>query len=333
MGEANETATKEDRARVERYFVSFFDDVAIEEINQAAVDRYFKWRIAYWKTGPGQKDDVVRYKAKSGKGVIAKRLKTKPSQATLIKELNSLRRILKFAVREGVLKERDLPSLRPPRGEVGRRPDFEDHEIDELLAYLEERCFEPNILGNDKDLRIQLWAFAVIAISTGMRPSEAVTLNWNNISGYLNGKDVPLKKVEELSPDKYELRFTIHDKKRNRRRRIVPLRSMTPTILKLWTTNFKQEGPKPVFIDDFGSQIKSYGQAIRRTLDKLGIRYSSTGQGRTQYSFRHYYITRMIRAGKSPAFVAHNVGTSIEMIERFYLHGDVEHYAEQLGEF
>lgn len=41
----------------------------------------------------------------------------------------------------------------------------------------------------------------------------------------------------------------------------------------------------------------------------------------------------MIRAGKSPAFVAHNVGTSIEMIERFYLHGDVEHYAEQLGEF
>jgi len=331
-GEARKQPVKEETAQIGRYFVGFFGDAPIEDISQAAIDNYLKWRTVYWRSGPGKKDDSYRYE-RNGQEVLAKRFKTKPSLATLLKEINILRKVFNYAVRAGVLKEHQKLVIKPPRGQVGRRPSFEDHEVDRLLVHLYERATEEGISLNDRDARLQLWAFAVIAISTGMRPSEVLTLNWNNITGYVDEKDVPLNAVEELAPETFELRFNILEGKRQRPRRIVPLRSMTPTILDLWRVNFKQEGDKPVFIDDYGTQVSGYGKAIARALDTLGIRKSPTGQNRTQYSFRHYYITRMIRAGKSPAFVAHNVGTSIMMIERFYLHGDVEQYAHELGEF
>ena len=50
-------------------------------------------------------------------------------------------------------------------------------------------------------------------------------------------------------------------------------------------------------------------------------------------SFRHYYITRMLRKVRSASIVAQNVGTRVENIERFYLNDDVEEFADELKEF
>lgn len=331
-GEVAFDAFKQVKSRIERFFFGFFGDTAIEDIKQHNIASYVRWRKAYWTSGPGKSVQSIKYK-RGEKTIVSPVVKRKPSHSTILKELNTLRSIFDYAVRAGFLSEYDKLSIKPPRGEVGRRPSFEHHEIQELLNYLLERISEANIKDAQRLKRYQLWAYAVIASSTGMRPSEIVGLKWSQVIGMLKGKEVPLKKLEKAPIRDIDVRFEIWDTKRDRPRRIVPLKSTPATILNLWEFSGKETGDVRIFADRNGDAVKGFGRELTSAFDTLGIRETGTSERRTAYSFRHYYITQMCRAGKSPAFVAMNVGTSIDMIERFYLHGDVEQYAEELGAF
>ena len=47
---------------------------------------------------------------------------------------------------------------------------------------------------------------------------------------------------------------------------------------------------------------------------------SKEGMNRTIYSLRHFYGTQRLRGNINPYILAKNMGTSVEMIEKFYGH-------------
>ena len=48
------------------------------------------------------------------------------------------------------------------------------------------------------------------------------------------------------------------------------------------------------------------------------MEFDSKGNRRTLYSFRHFYATQRLNEEVSTYLLASNVGTSIEMLQRFY---------------
>ena len=47
---------------------------------------------------------------------------------------------------------------------------------------------------------------------------------------------------------------------------------------------------------------------------------SKEGMNRTIYSLRHFYGTQRLRGNINPYILVKNMGTSVEMIEKFYGH-------------
>ena len=50
------------------------------------------------------------------------------------------------------------------------------------------------------------------------------------------------------------------------------------------------------------------------------IPIAKEGMNRTIYSLRHFYGTQRLRGNINPYILAKNMGTSVEMIEKFYGH-------------
>ena len=53
-------------------------------------------------------------------------------------------------------------------------------------------------------------------------------------------------------------------------------------------------------------------------LDYAGIPQERDGMARTIYSLRHFYATQRLSHETSPFLLARQMGTSVEMLEKFY---------------
>ena len=73
-----------------------------------------------------------------------------------------------------------------------------------------------------------------------------------------------------------------------------------------------------LFCHPNGKPITSFKRSFRETLDKTGILYGPDGSTRVPYSLRHTYATMRLSEGVSVFQLAANMGTSVEMIEKFY---------------
>ena len=71
---------------------------------------------------------------------------------------------------------------------------------------------------------------------------------------------------------------------------------------------------------------KLYKNAYKRHRKQLSmfvvreIPIAKEGMNRTIYSLRHFYGTQRLRGNINPYILAKNMGTSVEMIEKFYGH-------------
>jgi integrase len=74
---------------------------------------------------------------------------------------------------------------------------------------------------------------------------------------------------------------------------------------------------EPIFCHRDGRAIGSIKKSFASLLDFAGLTFNSRGQKRTPYSLRHSYATFRLEE-VSVYFLAKNMGTSVEMIERFY---------------
>ncbi len=56
-----------------------------------------------------------------------------------------------------------------------------------------------------------------------------------------------------------------------------------------------------------------------KVLGQIGMKQNADGESLTLYSLRHFYAVQMLRRGKANIYdIAKKMGTSVEMIERYY---------------
>ena len=73
-----------------------------------------------------------------------------------------------------------------------------------------------------------------------------------------------------------------------------------------------------VFSNADGTGIRTFKHGLNALLDAAGLKYASDGRKRDSFSFRHFYLTQMLRESVHPHLLAINAGTSTKMIDAFY---------------
>jgi hypothetical protein len=73
-----------------------------------------------------------------------------------------------------------------------------------------------------------------------------------------------------------------------------------------------------VFCHPDGSAIQSFKKSFQSLMTFAEIPIVRNGMARTIYSLRHYYATKRLESETSPFLLAKQMGTSVEMLEKFY---------------
>ena len=86
-----------------------------------------------------------------------------------------------------------------------------------------------------------------------------------------------------------------------------------------------------VFTTITGEPAKTlYKALIEGLLDKAGLRKGADGTIRTTYCFRHTYATFRLQMGVDVYFLAEQMGTSVQMIEKHYGHVNTIKHADRV---
>src|SRR5262249_25566849 len=67
-----------------------------------------------------------------------------------------------------------------------------------------------------------------------------------------------------------------------------------------------------------GSPIQTLKKSFQSLLAYAGVPIMRDGMARTIYSLRHFYATQRLSADTSPFLLAKQMGTSVEMLKKFY---------------
>jgi len=73
-----------------------------------------------------------------------------------------------------------------------------------------------------------------------------------------------------------------------------------------------------VFCDGSGKVIISFRKGFNTLLDQCGLTYDEKDNKRSLYSLRHFYATQRLTDEVNPFLLARQMGSSVEMLERFY---------------
>jgi integrase len=88
--------------------------------------------------------------------------------------------------------------------------------------------------------------------------------------------------------------------------------------------NFKFVGKEEyIFSSDDGNRVKSFSKSFTHLLEDCGLLHDPKGNKRVIGSLRHTYGSFRKNLGEVDVYeLSQNMGTSVKMIEKFYVHSD-----------
>ncbi|MBO9655172.1 MAG: tyrosine-type recombinase/integrase [Agrobacterium tumefaciens] len=329
--------------KIRRFLIGYFGNKAIDKITPPDIERYHEWRKTYWTSGPGSEIDKIRCEREDGRVFTRPAPHKIASLSTIKGEMVIIRGLFQQAVRWGYCQPITIPTPVVFKRQDNRRPGFSDDEyktlFDAALARISQ--LQPktkSILAKDgrhwtmkvtpkniKADRIRLYCYIEIMAHSGMRPTEAKNLTWDNIVGFKDTKNKPI--------GQQDIRLKVRGK--GKHGTSVPLLDVIPALHMLWQM-FETEvgrapnGDDPVFSDAEGKPIASFKKSFNELLKAADLEYDYRGIRRTPYSLRHYYISKMLINGASIYDVALNTRTSLQMIEQHYAHVATENIKDRL---
>nr|WP_256592544.1 tyrosine-type recombinase/integrase [Pseudomonas sp. URMO17WK12:I1] len=223
---------------------------------------------------------------------------TWPSQTDRRFALNTLSGIFKAAIADELMTTNPVGSL--PRGKVQPKEidPFLEEEADRVIAHMHETL--------DGRLRMYAYYFET-AFFTGLRPCEELALKPGDID--LARRRVNISRVM--------VKGEIHERVKTKYARVVLLNERALKALG-GALAMMDEGDTFVFkpTDGRGAEFITTEETPKRhfkaALEALGIR------DRRQYATRHTYATICLMAGMTPAFVAKQLGHSVQvLLERY----------------
>jgi integrase len=263
--------TQKDRLRL--YLVPFFGNRALTEITPGLVQEY---RIERHKNG---------------------RHGRPPSRSTMHGEIVALRQVLKCACRHGWINA--VPDLSAPyrtSPKIVHRGWFAPDEYKQLYEATRRRAHAPK-QEQFRSQCEQLHDFVLFMANTGLRPDEALRLEYRDV-----------KIVTDDATRETILEIEVRGK-----RGVGHCKSMTGAVQPLRRLK-KRNDPQPT--DRLFP--KNPRELLNRVLEEEGLKIDRDGNQRTAYSLRHTYICFRLMEGADIYQVAKNCRTSVEMIETYY---------------
>jgi len=277
LGERNPLYVKAHGIRVRVHLLPFFGKKRLSEITPGLVQEYRAHRMS----SRLDKDGIPR----------------RPSRSTMHQEIVTLRQILKTAERHGWIDH--LPNLAAPyraNSKISHRGWFSPMEYKQLYSATRDRiktAQRKNHLARYE----QLHDFVLFMANTGLRPDEALRLEF---------RDVAI--VTDEATGERILEIEVRGK-----RGVGYCKSMPGAVMPF--QRLKKRGA-----DHASELVFPYNphKLLNRVLAQEGLKKDRDGQARTAYSLRHTYICLRLMEGADIYQIAKNCRTSVEMIEKYY---------------
>ena len=216
-----------------------------------------------------------------------------------------LRTILEAAVREGFIARNPARLLDVPKRRKKEPDPFSLDEADQIIAQLYKTEHWPSSIYA---------AFFEFAFFTGLRLQEVIALRWDAVD--LEKRQIHICRaaaegqIKQRTKTKKE-RFVLLNK-----RALNALDFARAYAARRLQGDGKLEDFPYVFppskMSEHIRQTSDLHHQWRPTLEKLGIRY------RPPYNCRHTYATICLMSGMNPAFIAQQLGHSVQMLLSTY---------------
>jgi len=244
-------------------------------------------------------------------------LRSKPKDTTITRELAGIKQVFEFAViREYLPSRLKFPVIGSP---PNPRPAFTRDQYRKLYRGL--RHSKEDSVGHPVHYRARFYLqhLVLILANSGVRIGELRRVTWGDIESRRDGQGVLMyvrgktKKRRQVVPQPSTAKYL----KRIKDFREIELGHPTPDN-------------EPVFCSSDGSPVESYKKGFKTLLKSIGLTEDDEGNPFTLYSLRHTYATFRIINGVSHYFIASNMGTSVEMLMKFYGHLVNESVADEI---
>jgi integrase len=297
QGERSPTYARGQHARTDGHLIPFFGNMVLPEITSGKVNEYRIRRLEQ-----------------------SKALRGKPlAHNTMHQEIVTLRQIFKTALRHGWIDH--LPDLSEPyrsSPKISHRAWFSPEEYKQLYEATRKRALDPKQPRFRWEAE-QLHDYVLFATNTGLRPDEAMRLQFRDVmvvEDEGSGQTILEIEVRGKRGVGYckSTAGAVHPFERLKARTRPdggPGRSGSRTAS---IANGEWHEPEPTDLL-FPKWPRDLFNAI---LEEEKLRTDRDGRPRTAYSLRHTYICLRLLEGADIYQIAKNCRTSVEMIEKYY---------------
>jgi integrase len=262
------------------YAVDYFRSKPIAEITARDFLDYWEWRAMNYKRRP-------------------------PSAATLRRECVAFTPVFQFARQRGYLTE--VPDFNKPKAKLNRRSTFTDAEWKTFYTAARRWVEEGKKKATYRERLVAQQYFLILA-NTGLRIGEARNLRWSDLKSVsIDGKK--------------QLKGWVSGKTGIREFAFQP--GADVYVKRLYDLRKKELGRNPS-VDDLvichkdGKSIQSFKVSFKSLMDFAQLPMVHNGISRSIYSLRHFCATKRLENEVSPFLLAKQMGTSVEMLEKFY---------------
>jgi len=287
---------------IDNYLIPFFGKRNIDKIDYAALQEYSQWR-----------------RDKFGNN---------PAHSTINIHNTALNRVFDAALERGYITKSQIPELKNDGEKAVQRPTFSLEEYRDLIKYMRKwvRTGKKGLITQKREI---IRDYALFISNTGVRPgTETDGLKWQHIHfETINGVEYILINVNgKTGPRELTARHGIT----RYLRRLLDRQEKYKDMDLSEAINKRLDAY--VFALPDGEEVKNLIRPFAKMLDAAKLRIDPlTGEDRTLYSLRHFYITRALMRGTSHEFIAKQCGTSIAMITKHYSHVTARLVAKHLA--
>ncbi|MBS0126656.1 site-specific integrase [Thetidibacter halocola] len=230
------------------------------------------------------------------------------ANGTKQKQILMARQVLHLAMEDGLITS--VPAVPKLELKDKPRPSFSDAEYKKFITTIKQQ-------GRDREtaegtvVTPEFVRMLQFMVHTFLRPTESELYGLRH------------KNVELHETPNNHLRLYIKGKTGARVAVSMPLAVVLYTSQQLLYPDASSEDfvffPQ---IKDRSNLVKRTGHVFNHTAETCGLKLDQYGQPRTPYSFRHYALQARLRSSKGLVNIhslAKNAGTSVAMLQRFYL--------------